>query len=116
MHVCNCQGKWGGFGRSIDKLSVRPKNAYLGKDEYKLSEVQFIYVNHNLTVANIIARLSTNADSLQYPDLARAFCTINEWCETRPRVSLHAIQFGDWLVTEALIDKIFKDRKIYIYS
>lgn len=115
MHVCSGKGIWGGFGLLIDKLSARPKNAYLAKACYELGEVQFVSITRHVTVANIIANQSTNADTLLYPELARAFYTINEWCDITPNVTLHARLIGDWLVTEPLMCKILR-RPVYIYD
>lgn len=113
FNICNGKGFWSSL--DVDKLSPRPRNAYLAKACYELSEVQFVSLSHSITVANLIVNQSTKNDT-SYPDLARAFYTINEWCDMHPHATVHTPLFGDWLVTEALFDSILKQHTVFIYE
>jgi len=66
-HICNDIGKWGaGFVLAISKKWKEPKLIY--KKQYKtdgdfiLGEVQFVKVDKNVTVANMIAQKGIEND------------------------------------------------------
>ncbi|MDR1285894.1 MAG: hypothetical protein LBJ88_06815 [Campylobacteraceae bacterium] len=60
-HICNDIGGWGeGFVLSISKRWIKPQEAYLEwfnlKENFILGEVQFVHVEKEITVANMIAQ------------------------------------------------------------
>jgi len=61
MHVCNNLGGWGaGFVLALSKRWKAPEQEYrkwsAGKVNYKLGEVQFVFVQTDVTVANMLAQ------------------------------------------------------------
>ncbi len=61
MHVCNNLGGWGaGFVMSLSKRWKLPEQEYkkwlAGKQNFKLGEVQFVFVQTDISVANMLAQ------------------------------------------------------------
>ncbi|MDR1461247.1 MAG: macro domain-containing protein [Campylobacteraceae bacterium] len=60
-HICNDVGGWGkGFVLSISKRWTKPEESYRewfnSKENFSLGEVQFVYVEQEITIANMIAQ------------------------------------------------------------
>ncbi|QIL41055.1 macro domain-containing protein [Pedobacter sp. HDW13] len=61
VHICNNIGGWGkGFVLAISKRWKAPENSYrawyLSKDNFNLGEVQFVQVEQDLWIANLIGQ------------------------------------------------------------
>jgi len=59
IHICNNENKWGaGFVLAITKKWDLPEREYrsLGKSKQKLGNVQFVIVENNIIIANMIAQ------------------------------------------------------------
>ena len=67
VHVCNDIGGWGkGFVMAISKRWKKPENQYRewfkSKDGFELGKVQFVQVEEDLWVANLIGQHKINKD------------------------------------------------------
>lgn len=67
VHICNDIGGWGkGFVMAISKRWKKPENQYRewfkSKDDFQLGKVQFVKVEENLWVANLIGQHKINKD------------------------------------------------------
>lgn len=67
FHVCNDIGGWGnGFVMAISKRWQQPENQYREwfktKDDFSLGQVQFVQVEEELWVANLIGQHKINKD------------------------------------------------------
>lgn len=57
VHICNDIGAWGaGFVLAISKKWRAPEEAYRALKKYFLGQVQFIKVEDDITVANMVAQ------------------------------------------------------------
>ena len=67
VHICNDIGGWGkGFVMAISKRWKKPENQYRewfkSKDGFELGKVQFVQVEEDLWVANLIGQHKVNKD------------------------------------------------------
>lgn len=67
VHICNDIGGWGkGFVMAISKKWKKPENQYRewfrSKDGFELGKVQFVQVEEDLWVANLIGQHKINKD------------------------------------------------------
>ncbi|WKL46475.1 macro domain-containing protein [Flavobacterium pectinovorum] len=67
VHICNDIGGWGkGFVMAISKRWKKPENQYRewfkSKDGFELGKVQFVQVEEDLWVANLIGQHKINKD------------------------------------------------------
>jgi len=69
VHICNDIGGWGkGFVMAISKRWKKPENQYRewfkSKDGFELGKVQFVQVEEDLWVANLIGQHKINKDEI----------------------------------------------------
>lgn len=74
VHVCNDMGGWGkGFVVAISKRWQEPEKQYRewfkSQDNFELGEVQFVQVESDLWVANIIGQRKINKDENGNPPI-----------------------------------------------
>jgi O-acetyl-ADP-ribose deacetylase (regulator of RNase III) len=67
VHICNDIGGWGkGFVMAISKRWEKPENQYRewfkSKDGFELGKVQFVQVEEDLWIANLIGQHKINKD------------------------------------------------------
>jgi O-acetyl-ADP-ribose deacetylase (regulator of RNase III) len=67
VHICNDIGRWGkGFVMAVSKRWKQPEQKYKGwfkaKDNFNLGQVQFVQVEDELWVANLIGQHKINKD------------------------------------------------------
>lgn len=72
MHICNNLDGWGaGFVLALSKRWKAPEQEYkkwsLSKNNYKLGEVQFVFVQTDITVANMLAQHGFRYDENDLP-------------------------------------------------
>lgn len=136
MHVCNDIGGWGrGFVLALSKKWLKPEVKYRSLPSHtRLGSVQFVPVEDGIVVANMIAQhgiyrcsgcehppirydaLATCLESvLRYPMIGDEGPPPDGWTIHAPRLGA-GLAGGDWRVIEALIEKTFKDRIVYIYD
>lgn len=131
IHICNNFGAWGaGFVLAISKKWDLPEREYksLGKAKQKLGNVQFVMVENDIIVANMIAQ-----DGLQMKefDLPPVHYTALDVCLQRvyrlahtmnasvhlPRIGV-GLGKGRWNIIEfLLIDNLIKkDVDVVVYD
>lgn len=133
MHVCSDVGGWGrGFVLALSKRWKQPERAYRKKKDYALGTVEFVPCEGDgrdgVIVANMIAQhdivrcTACGQPPIRYDALARCLEEVRDWTRTNNYLTIHAPRIGaglaggDWVVIEALIEKILKDRVVFIYD
>lgn len=86
-HICNDLGAWGaGFVLALSKKWKMPEIAYRKNNEYILGNVQFVRVEDNVIVANMIAqhnvRSTYNLNPIDYKALEICLKKVNEMALT----------------------------------
>ena len=116
-HICNTENKWGaGFVMAISKKWYAPELAYRKKKEYKLGTVDFIRVEDDIIVANMIAQKGIGRDEqgnppIRYDALRTALIQVNNHA-ILTNSTIHAPRFGaglsggDWKVIEQIIKDV----------
>jgi O-acetyl-ADP-ribose deacetylase (regulator of RNase III) len=92
MHVCNNLGGWGaGFVVALSKRWKLPEQEYrkwfAGKQNFKLGEAQFVFVQTDVTVANMLAQ-----HGLRYNDDEPAVVELKNLEACLEKVYLHAFE------------------------
>ena len=131
IHCCNDCGKWGaGFVLALSKRWKEPEvqyrkwgNGYISRPPYLLGEVQFVNVEDDVVVANMIGQHGVGSVNgsvpIRYPAIAKCLGKVAEVAQ-RHGASIHAPRFGaglaggDWETIEALIVKILCDKDIQV--
>ncbi|MEK0451719.1 MAG: hypothetical protein RL088_3987 [Verrucomicrobiota bacterium] len=119
VHICNDIGGWGrGFVVAISKRWKSPEEAYRlwhagNGTPFALGEVQFIEVEPQLWVANMIAqrdvRRTGGAPPIRYEALrlalskVAAFCAEKEATVHMPRIGC-GLAGGDWAEVSRIVD------------
>lgn len=116
-HVVNNLGLWGaGFVLAVSRRWRQPETSYLawraGRDNFELGQVQFVMVEENLWVANMIAqsgiRNGGNTVPLSYCDLQACLREVARFAKSRG-ASVHAPRIGcglgggKWATVERII-------------
>lgn len=125
-HVCNDIGKWGaGFVIALSKKWKEPETRYRSTpvDSLKLGLVQFIRVQEEIIVANMVAqhgvRSNDNKQPLKYDALMIALKEVNDFCE-KEECTLHmpkigaGLAGGDWSIIKDIIEDNVQV-PVYIY-
>lgn len=140
-HVCNDIGKWGaGFVMALSNKWSEPEAEYRkwyddiikdGKKYLPLGEVQFVNVEDNITIANMIGQHKTqteykkegkpNTRPLVYAAVVEALKKVNNVAKAN-NASIHmpkigcGLAGGNWDVIEHIIVNIISpDVKVYVY-
>lgn len=74
VHICNNFGKWGrGFVMAISNKWSEPRKEYRkwfkSKNEFKLGKVQFVQVEDDIWIANLIGQHKLNEDNYGKPPI-----------------------------------------------
>jgi len=118
-HICNNVGGWGaGFVLALSRKWSEPEKIYRAKKLYNLGDVDFVYVEEGIFVANMIAQndvisnLRTGQKApIRYYALTEALYKVNEFAEEN-NGSIHAPMFGsglaggDWNKIEDILRRI----------
>ena len=140
-HVCNDIGKWGaGFSGALSNRWKDPEKHYrsqwrFAKQNVKLGEVQWVFVDVNLAVVNMIAQHKISRDllnyrPLQYDKLEICLDKIAEGSQALmaeggkdpQRVTIHmprigcGLAGGTWDVVEGLVEETLWDFDVYVYD
>ena len=116
-HCCNDLGAWGaGFVLALSARWPEPEAAYRSLKMRFLGDVQFVEVEPDITVANIIGQRGitriAGVAPIRYPALASAFRTIAARAKTE-RASIHmprigcGLAGGRWSLVEGIINNEF---------
>lgn len=140
-HVVNDEGKWGrGFVKAISARWKGPENYYLKQSKwaksFKLGEVQWVFVDVDLGVCNMIAqrgvRSFVNVRPIQYDHLevclekmaesARYTAGLSDQSMKTKRLSIHMPRIGcglgggDWSEVGELVEETCWDLDVYVYD
>lgn len=73
VHCCNDAGLWGrGFVVALSKKWPQPEARYREARPYKLGDIQWVYVNDEITVVNIIGQHGVKGNNHQTPPIRYA--------------------------------------------
>ncbi|MFP9116741.1 macro domain-containing protein [Flavobacterium sp. RNTU_13] len=128
-HICNDVGVWGkGFVMAISKRWKNPEKRYRewfkSGQNFALGEVQFVQVQEDLWVANIIGQHKINKDEqgnapIRYEAVKEAlekvgaFATENTASVHMPRIGC-GLAGGKWEEIEPLIISVLSDKDIAV--
>lgn len=132
VHCCNNLGKWGkGFVLAISKRWKKPEQAYRkwfsSEREFKLGMVQYVQVEQDLIIANLIGQEGiypkNKIPPIRYEAIQEGFQKIAKRALTleasihMPRIGC-GLAGGFWNKVEPIILKEFCDSKIptYVYD
>ncbi|RYG08879.1 MAG: Appr-1-p processing protein [Chitinophagaceae bacterium] len=103
VHICNDIGGWGkGFVTAISKRWKAPeqhyRNWYKSKDQFALGEVQFVQVENDLWVANLIGQHKIYKDEqglppIRYEAVAKGLQKVAEFAAEH-QASVHMPRIG----------------------
>lgn len=129
VHICNDIGGWGkGFVMAISKRWKKPENQYRewfkSKDGFKLGKVQFVQVEEDLWVANLIGQHKINKDEngnapIRYDAIEQgleevaSFAIENKASIHMPRIGC-GLAGGKWEMIEPIILKTLSDNNIEV--
>lgn len=124
LHICNDIGAWGaGFVLAVSKRWNEPEIAYRALDKYILGDVQFVIVEEDIMVVNMIAQHDTNwyngTPPIRYDKLREALKTVNKKALIH-KATLHmprigcGLAGGQWDIIEKIIqEEITVDVTVY---
>jgi O-acetyl-ADP-ribose deacetylase (regulator of RNase III) len=129
VHICNDIGGWGkGFVTAISRRWSEPESSYRDwyktKDDFELGKVQFVKVDLNLWIANLIGQHKINKDEQDRPpiryealesglQLVRSFATEQGATVHMPRIGC-GLAGGRWEEVEPIIKKTLTDQDIEV--
>lgn len=127
VHICNNIGRWGmGFVTALSKKWPQPEKEYKKMKSYVLGHVQFVNVDNNIVVGNMIAqnginnRFSPKICRVDYDALRSCLTTVNTYALTNSINSIHmpkigtGLAMGDWNTIVKIIEETV-DIKIDVY-
>lgn len=133
VHVCNDIGGWGkGFVMAISKRWKEPEKQYRewfkSKNDFELGKVQFVQVEENLWVANLIGQHKINKDEngdapIRYNAIEEGLEAVSDFAKTNnasvhmPRIGC-GLAGGKWEMIEPVILKTLSDQdiKVVVYD
>jgi O-acetyl-ADP-ribose deacetylase (regulator of RNase III) len=133
VHVCNDIGGWGkGFVLAISKRWPQPEKMYRewhkSRSGFKLGEVQFVQVNEEIFVANLIGQHKLNADEngkppIRYDAILQGMFKISTYAKSidasihMPRIGC-GLAGGTWDKVEPILLEtlILKGIKVFVYD
>ncbi|MBZ4037399.1 macro domain-containing protein [Flavobacterium sp. 17A] len=118
VHVCNDVGGWGkGFVMAISKRWKTPEKQYRewfkSKNDFELGKVQFVQVEEDLWVANLIGQHKINKDEnggapIRYHAIEEGLEAVSDFAKTN-KASVHmprigcGLAGGKWEMIEPII-------------
>jgi O-acetyl-ADP-ribose deacetylase (regulator of RNase III) len=133
VHVCNDIGGWGkGFVLAISKRWTTPENKYREwfktKDNFLLGQTQFVKVESDLWVANLIGQHKINKDEngnapIRYNAIAKGLDQVTQFAKDNqatvhmPRIGC-GLAGGTWDKIEPLIQNslLYAGIETYVYD
>ena len=136
LHIANDENLWNsGFVLAVNQLSPRPVDEYhrwynefpkygpMETGPFKLGQAQFIHVEQNIIVVNMIAQSTPGGYNgfppIRYQSLEECLMRVREKVVAYQKrggvVSLHGPRFGSeraggsWPEIEKIINRVFKD-------
>ncbi|MDY0990244.1 macro domain-containing protein [Flavobacterium sp. CFBP9031] len=133
VHVCNDIGGWGkGFVMAISKKWKTPEKQYRewfkSKNDFELGKVQFVQVEEDLWVANLIGQHKINKDEngeapIRYHAIEEGLEAVSDFAKTNnasvhmPRIGC-GLAGGKWEIIEPIIleNLSSQDIKVVVYD
>lgn len=133
VHICNNIGGWGkGFVLAISKRWKAPENSYRtwyrSKDNFNLGEVQFVQVEQDLWIANLIGQHKINKDEngnapIRYDAVEEGLRKVADFASDinasvhMPRIGC-GLAGGEWGIIEPIIKEtiLTKDINTTVYD
>ncbi|MET6996859.1 macro domain-containing protein [Chitinophaga defluvii] len=128
-HICNDQGGWGkGFVLAISKRWKEPEKQYRtwykSQDGFSLGQTQFVQVEPNIWIANIIGQHKINKDEngnppIRYEAIQEGLKKVGEFAQEigatvhMPRIGC-GLAGGTWDKIEPIISEELINRKIAV--
>lgn len=129
VHICNDIGGWGkGFVVAISKKWTAPEKQYREwfkcKNDFELGKVQFVQVEEDLWVANLIGQHKINKDEnggapIRYNAIEEGLKTVSDFAKTNnasvhmPRIGC-GLAGGKWEKIEPIILKTLSSCNIEV--
>ncbi|GEM45288.1 macro domain-containing protein [Deinococcus cellulosilyticus] len=133
VHVCNDLGKWGkGFVLAVSRRWKEPERQYKlwadGKTDqkFKLGEVQFVQVQEDLWVANLIGQHGVKTQGsrssvppIRYEAIRQGLATVAEFALAHeasvhmPRIGA-GLAGGDWQKISEIIEETLVQKKVQV--
>ena len=129
VHVCNDVGGWGkGFVMAISRRWSEPESEYRkwykSKENFDLGQVQFVKVNEDTWVANVIGQRDIRKDKygiapIRYEAVKEGlqkiehFAKVNKASVHMPRIGC-GLAGGTWDKMEPIIKEAFSDESIAV--
>lgn len=127
VHICNDIGGWGkGFVMAISKRWKLPESEYRewfkSKENFNLGEVQFVQVEEDLWVANLIGQHKINKDEtgnapIRYEAVENGLSKVADFAKEinasihMPRIGC-GLAGGKWEMIEPIIEKTISKEDI----
>lgn len=127
VHICNNIGGWGkGFVLAISKRWKAPENSYRtwyqSKDNFNLGEVQFVQVEQDLWIANLIGQHKINKDEngnapIRYDAVEEGLRKVADFASDinasvhMPRIGC-GLAGGEWGIIEPIIKETLSKKDI----
>ncbi len=127
VHICNNIGGWGkGFVLAISKRWKAPENSYRtwyqSKDNFNLGEVQFVQVEQDLWIANLIGQHKINKDEngnapIRYDAVEEGLRKVADFASDinasvhMPRIGC-GLAGGEWGIIEPIIRETISKKDI----
>ena len=117
VHVCNDIGAWGaGFVLALSNKWMEPEEQYRAMSEYNLGDVDYVQVEDDIIVANMIGQHGVGRDPggyspVRYVAIAEALKVVNDMAVYRdasihmPRIGA-GLAGGDWDLIERIICEV----------
>jgi O-acetyl-ADP-ribose deacetylase (regulator of RNase III) len=129
VHICNDVGGWGkGFVMAISKKWKKPENQYRewfkSKSDFELGKVQFVQVEEDLWVANLIGQHKINKDEngnapIRYDAIEQGlkevafFANKNNTSVHMPRIGC-GLAGGKWEMIEPIVLETLSENNIEV--
>ena len=128
VHICNDIGGWGkGFVLALSKKWKKPEQEYRewykSQDKFELGEVQFVEIDSELSITNMIGQHKIKRLKGQVPIRYEAvekclskvadYSKENNFSIHMPRIGC-GLAGGDWNTIEKIIQKKLIDRNIKV--
>jgi len=133
VHVCNDMGGWGkGFVVAISNRWTEPEKQYRewfkSQDNFELGEVQFVQVESDLWIANVIGQHKINKDEngnppIRYEAIEQGLQKVADFAD-EIKASIHmprigcGLAGGKWNKIEPIIERslLSKQMNITVYD
>lgn len=129
VHVCNDIGGWGkGFVMAISKRWKEPEKQYRewfkSKEDFELGKVQFVQVEEDLWVANLIGQHKINKDEngsapIRYNAVEEGLKAVSDFAKKNnasvhmPRIGC-GLAGGKWEMIEPIIIQKLSDNDVEV--